>query len=114
MELSKQQNSLQSIITEAWENESFKNDLIENPKKAIENLTGKTIDLPEGKTLQVIDQTNENVIYINIPAEPNLDNVELNEEQLEAVAGGNLPLINIGKLIEDILTTTSGEDGRAQ
>jgi len=114
MKSSKQENALQSIITEAWENEAFKNDLIENPKKAIESLTGQTIHLPEGKTLQAIDQTNENVIYINIPAEPNLEDVELNEEQLEAVAGGHLGLSGLGQYLEDILNHKPGEDGRTK
>ena len=48
--------------------------------------------MPEGKTLVVRDQTSEETVYINIPAENAMEDVELNEEQLEAVAGGrNLP-----------------------
>jgi len=34
----------------------------------------------------VRDQTDESTIYINIPAIVNIDNMELNEEHLEAVA----------------------------
>jgi len=30
------------------------------------------------------------VVYINIPALVNLENIELNEEQLELVAGGGI------------------------
>ncbi len=110
----KEHNSLQTIITQAWENETFKNDLIENPKEAIENFTGQTIDLPEGKELHVVDQTNKNVIYINIPAEPNMEDIELNEEQLEAVAGGSLlpPFINID--LQDLLDNLSGKNGGQQ
>ncbi len=44
--------------------------------------------MPEGKTIIVKDQTDASTVYINIPAEQKMDDVELNEEQLEAVAGG--------------------------
>lgn len=95
METTKQQ-LLQKIIGEAWENESFKQELINSPVAAIEKLTGVKMEIPEGKTIVVRDQTNESTVYINIPAEPSLDNVELNEEQLEAVAGGASPVILLG------------------
>jgi len=87
MELTKQQEVLQQVINEAWENETFKAELLANPVAAIENLTGEKLDL-KGKQLIVRDQTDEKTIYINIPQQQNLEDVELNEEQLEAVAGG--------------------------
>lgn len=88
MEITKEQKVLQQVINEAWENETFKQELIAEPLKAIEKLTGQRVQLKEGQTLVVRDQTDESTIYINIPAEQNLEDVELNEEQLEAVAGG--------------------------
>jgi len=87
-EQKKSQELLQTIITKAWEDETFKQELIANPINTIKNVTGKQINLPEGKTLIVKDQTDSNTIYINIPAEPTLESMELNEEQLEAIAGG--------------------------
>jgi hypothetical protein len=63
----KSQELLQKIITKAWEDKSFKEELIAKPIEAIEELTGEKINLPEGKTI--------------------LD-LELNEKQLEAIAGG--------------------------
>ncbi len=86
MELTKEQEVLQKVINEAWENESFKAELMANPVAAIEKLTGEKLNL-KGKELIVRDQTDEETIFINIPAAPEVD-VELNEEQLEAVAGG--------------------------
>jgi len=86
MEITKEQQVLQQVINEAWENEAFKAELIANPVVAIEKLTGETIDL-QGKELVVRDQTDESTIFINIPAEQEV-NAELSEEQLEAVAGG--------------------------
>ena len=87
----KSQELLQTIITKAWEDESFKQELIANPIKAIEKVTGERINLPEGKTLIVKDQTDDSVVYINIPAEPNMEDLELSEEQLEVIAGGGNP-----------------------
>lgn len=57
----------------------------------MKKLTGKKLNLPEGKTLVVRDQTEEDTVYINIPAAPEVDS-ELNEEQLEAVSGGTFIL----------------------
>ena len=84
----KWQELLQTIITKSWEDEFFKQELIANPIDAIEKATGERINLPEGKTLFVKDQTDDSVVYINIPAEPHMENLELSEEQLEAIAGG--------------------------
>ena len=89
MELSKEQQRYQQIINEAWENESFKQELIADPVTAIEKLTGEKVNLPEGKTLVVQDQAAEDKIFINIPNKIRLDNTELTEEQLEEVAGGS-------------------------
>jgi len=88
MELTREQQLFQTVINKAWEDESFKKSLLTNPIEAIETLTGEKVSLPEGKTLVVRDQTSEETIYINIPAEQKMEDVELNEEQLEAVAGG--------------------------
>lgn len=92
MEPTKQQQKseelLQTIITKAWEDETFKQELIANPKETIVQVTGDSVKFPEGKTLVVEDQTDENTVFLNIPAEPNLEDMELNEEQLEAIAGG--------------------------
>lgn len=94
MESSKEQELLHAVITKAWEDKAFKQELISDPVTAIEKLMGGKLQLPEGKTIVVRDQTDEQAIYINIPAERSLDSVELSEEQLEAVAGGEaLPAI---------------------
>lgn len=88
MEFTQEQKLYAEIVHKAWESSEFKNELMNNPLEAIENLLGRKINLPAGKKLVVRDQTDEATIYINIPAKPNLEDVELDEEQLEAVAGG--------------------------
>lgn len=87
MEFTQEQKLYAEIVQKAWDDADFKQALVANPLNAIEKLTGKKLNLPEGKTLVVRDQTDESVVYINIPAAPEVD-AELNEEQLEAVAGG--------------------------
>jgi len=88
MAITQEQQLIGEIIKKAWEDESFKQDLIANPLAAIEKLTGKTVNLGEGKTLVVRDQTSDSAIYINIPPKAEVD-AELTEDQLEAVAGGS-------------------------
>jgi hypothetical protein len=87
MEFTQEQKMYAEIVQKAWEDADFKKELISNPVAAIEKLTGKKLNLPEGKTLVVRDQTDESTVFINIPVSPEVD-AELNEEQLEAVAGG--------------------------
>ena len=92
MEFTQEQKSYAEIVQKAWDSPEFKNELTSNPVEAIEKLTGKKINLPVGKTLVVRDQTDESIVYINIPSKQNTEDVELNEEQLEAVAGGIDPI----------------------
>jgi len=88
MEISQEQKLYQEVVKKAWEDEAFKKELIANPVAAIEKLTGRKSYMPEGKTLMVNDQTDDSVVYINIPAKKEMYDMELNESQLEAVSGG--------------------------
>ena len=88
MEFKQEQKLMQEIIQKAWEDATFKSELLSDPVMAIEKLTGEKVRLPEGKTLVVNDQTDESTVYITIPASGEMNDIELNEEQLEAVAGG--------------------------
>lgn len=88
MEFTQEQKLYAEIVQKAWEDAQFKADLTANPVAAIEQFTGQKLNLPGGKTLVVRDQTDGETVYINIPAKPNTEDVELNEEQLEVVAGG--------------------------
>lgn len=84
----RKQEVIEAIISKAWEDTGFRTELTTDPVKAIEKLTGVKVVLPEGKSLVIFDQTDKSKIYVNIPAEPEAENMELTEEQLEAVAGG--------------------------
>ncbi|WP_062061175.1 class IIb bacteriocin, lactobin A/cerein 7B family [Aquimarina longa] len=87
---------LQQIITKAWEDKTFKQELISLPELAIEKITGEKINLPENIKIVVEDQTDSNVVYLNIPRKYEIDELELTDEQLEMVAGGIFPAIIAG------------------
>ena len=44
--------------------------------------------MPQGKKIAIVDQTDPSTIFINLPAIASTEDVELNEEQLDIVAGG--------------------------
>ena len=90
MDLSKDSKSLNEVIYKAWDDTRFKNNLINNPVSTLRDLLGNNIKLPEGKKVVVVDQTDSDTFFINIPAKPNMEalDVELNEEQLDFISGG--------------------------
>lgn len=101
------------IIQKAWSDESFKQRLLENPVKSIEEEFGVKLELPADKELVVVDQSSEKRIHIYIPPMHGEMDVELSEDQLEAAAGGGIPIIDIGggttgpyNPFEDIILTT--------
>ncbi|MCK8496022.1 NHLP leader peptide family RiPP precursor [Spirosoma sp. RP8] len=96
MKFTQEQKLYAEIVHKAWDDAQFKAELIANPVAAIEKLTGQKISLPQGKTLVVSNQTDASTVYINIPAKPNTEDVELNEDQLEAVSGGAKGIIGSG------------------
>ncbi|WP_298511871.1 NHLP leader peptide family RiPP precursor [uncultured Kordia sp.] len=98
MKLTQEQELYQKIVQRAWEDAQYKKELMANPLAAIEKLTGIKLNIPSDTKIVVNDQTDASKVYINIPIEPNMDDVELNEEQLEAVAGGEGKYYEIIKL----------------
>ncbi len=90
---------LKVLVEKAWENANFKDQLVKNPITTIENFTSKKFTLPEDKKIVVDDQTDESVIYLNIPPEPNLSELELTEEQLEMIAGGITPTVVVAAYV---------------
>ena len=77
MEFTPEQEVMRTVISRCWEDEAFKQELLASPIKTIKKSTGKTVELPKGIKLVVVDQTNQGYAYFNIPAKPNLDNMEL-------------------------------------
>ena len=91
MKPTRDQQILSQVIQKAWEDESFKKQLIENPAHVIERVAGQPVSL-NGRKLTVCDQTDPNTIFINIPVKINaMDDAELTEDQLDHVSGGGEP-----------------------
>jgi hypothetical protein len=90
----KKQQIIQAVISKAWEDSDFIIELMTNPIVAIEKLTGVKVGMIEGKELVFVDQTDKTKVYVNIPAEPEMENMELTEHQLEAIAGGGMSIWN--------------------
>ena len=93
------QKFVNKLIEKAWEDADFKKRLVADPNKAIEEYTGKRIELPEGIRLVVNDQTDPRYLDINIPPKFDSDvyeDIELTDEQLEAVSGG---VVGVGEVL---------------
>ena len=58
---------LQDLITKAWEDEAFKQELLNNPREAIEKALG--VPLPEGIDIYVHEQTPTSV-HLVLPLKP--------------------------------------------
>ena len=75
------------IVTRAWEDVNFKNELLSKPLETVEKINKCGLNF-EDKKIIVEDQSDSNKIYLNIPQKIDFENLELSEEQLEKVAGG--------------------------
>ena len=64
----KGQEVLFRIISEAWQNDSFKQSLLTNPEETLEQLFGRKF--VTGKRIKVTDQSDPSYLYINIPIKP--------------------------------------------
>lgn len=101
MEDKKIENVLKMVISKAWEDVNFRKNLITDPVNVIEKLTGAKVIIPEGKELIFIDQTDKSKVFVNIPSEPDYEDIELSEEQLEVIAGGGRDKM-WGELVRDM------------
>ncbi|CAH0336627.1 hypothetical protein FVB9288_02335 [Flavobacterium sp. CECT 9288] len=100
MELTKNQEGLQKAVMTAWEDAEFKKELLANPVKAIESLTGEKFEIPSGKEFIVIDSTDNSKIYFHLPTKESIMEIELTDEQLEMVAGGGMTIPTITTIID--------------
>ncbi len=81
----------QGLIAKAMEDESFRKELLENPKSVMESEMAKLdteAKLPDEVDIKVIEQP-ENAIYIVLPTQPNS---ELSDNELDQVSGGQCSL----------------------
>ena len=84
-QLQKSQQFYSDLIAKAWEDAKFKERLVANPNETLTEYLGKEIN----DKIIVQDQSEEGVIYINIPKKVNMDDVVLSDEALDMVSGGD-------------------------
>lgn len=89
---------LKTVIHKAWDDDDFRASLVANPRAA---LKGEGLDLPEDIDLEVTDQTDADTVHLVIPneeqfraeASKKLEDMELSDEELEIVSGGEVFLL---------------------
>jgi hypothetical protein len=81
--LSKRQEIEQKIILKAQEDAGFKQELIENPKAAIQKVLG--LEVPPAIDVQVLEES-PTKLYLVLPVNPGA--VELPDDVLDKVSGG--------------------------
>jgi hypothetical protein len=91
---------LVDIKSKAASDKAFMAELIENPRGALASMG---ISLPPEADLVVSDQTDESIVYLNLPPKPEVDSMELSDEQMEQVAGGEIFLF----LVPAVVTASS-------
>jgi len=81
--ISEATEKINSIIEKCWENEKYKKEFISDPASKLFETANNT------KTkLVVFDQTDDDVIFFNIPAERTIDDISLSDDQLDMINGG--------------------------
>src|SRR6476620_7518390 len=83
--MEEQAKKMGSVIAKCWSDDGFKKKLLADPADTLK-AEGINIEMQAGMTLKAVENTDK-VYHLVIPAKP----TELSEEQLDMVAGGQLP-----------------------
>lgn len=92
-----QLNIVNDLVTKSINDSKFKAEFINDPKGVIES--SYQFKIYDNIKLIVEDQSDESVIYLNIPRIPEINELELTEEELEQVAGGATPAVYVGAVL---------------
>ena len=72
-----------------WKNENLRGEFVKDPKTAFEKHLG--VKVPDGVNIKCIDATDPKTVYYILPIHPKAAlGVEFSDEQLDAIAGGEL------------------------
>src|SRR5262249_17624188 len=89
-ELNEKQQMYPRVIAKAWHDTSFRHTLLQDPATALQQELGVT--LPAGVIIRVMAE-DAHTQYVVLP--PSLSEMELTDEQLEQVAGGEFATAGI-------------------
>jgi hypothetical protein len=78
------------LVARAITDHVFKQELLRNPKTAVGQAL--QVALPENMSVQVHEADDDN-LYVLLPPRRELSDAELSDEQLEAVAGGEVAIV---------------------
>ncbi|WP_208346021.1 NHLP leader peptide family RiPP precursor [Aetokthonos hydrillicola] len=73
------------IIAQAWKDNAYKQELLNNSKAVIEKEF--EVQIPDDIKVNVLEE-NPTTLYFVLPMRPEISGQELSDEQLEAIAGG--------------------------
>lgn len=81
MDIAKADNPWPLIVSRCWQDQAFKNRLLEDPTAVLKE---QGIDVAEGIELRILEDTDE-LFHLTIPVQPI---AELSDEELDVVTGG--------------------------
>jgi Nitrile hydratase, alpha chain len=76
-----------TLVQKSLEDDSFRQRLLDDPKAAVEQELGR--GLPESTEVRVVQESADTIYLVLPPVSPVDQGVEISDEQLEAVAGGD-------------------------
>ena len=85
-EAQKAPEAYQQIILKAWKDPAFREALRADPRGVLQRELGTA--LPDGVDIEVVEETPTKVYFVIPAMPPALDDRELSDEELGAVAGG--------------------------
>ncbi len=90
--MSTQENPLAKVIAQAWSDDGYKRQLVDDPAGA---LAEAGAEVPDGLQLRVVEDT-DTLKHLVLPAAPGEG--EIAEEDLERVAGGTMCTAPVGPI----------------
>ncbi len=100
MNVSKNEEIILLAIEKAWSDESFKRELINDPRAALASVSDSAFELKESTNLKFVDvpsfkdddeliSETDDTLIVRIPPQMDLRDIELSEAELELVTGGD-------------------------